>query len=430
MAHRLRITAAFFADLLRDLAGTARKRLLRWWRRTVLGEDVLTVGVDIFPFFERMTGVGWYEWNLLARLPTVDSGVELNLYAHTFAAPDEPSPPPLPTGERTRFRFHHVPEGFLLPVGPAIAVLRAVVEPLLLFLDGNDVFFAPNFFVPRRHLAAGGRLVATVHDLTFLRLPDTMQRETLDNLHRHLPGTLFAASRLIAVSQATADDLVSLAGVSRPRIHVIHEGVDPAFAAADGTPPRGLPSRYLLFVSTLEPRKNVAGLLDAFALAVEAGYPGDLVLVGRWGWRTGDVQRRLAASVVRRRIHHLDYLDRPSLTAVMRRAEAMVFPSFLEGFGLPVVEAMACGVPVIVSDRSSLPEVAGEAALYVDPDDAATIAQAMVRVARDSGLRARLRDAGLDRAALFRWDDAALATAAVFRQAAGLEAGGDDAYRV
>ena len=133
---------------------------------------------------------------------------------------------------------------------------------------------------------------------------------------------------------------------------------------------------------------------------------------------------------MRRRIHHLDYLDRPSLTAVMRRAEAMVFPSFLEGFGLPVVEAMACGVPVIVSDRSSLPEVAGEAALYVDPDDPATIAQAMVRVASDSGLRARLRDAGLDRAALFRWDDAALATAVVFRQAAGLQAGGDDAYRV
>ncbi len=430
MAHRLRVTLVFFIDLLRDLAGTARQRFVRWWRRTVRGEAVLTVGVDIFPFFERMTGVGWYEWNLLARLPHVDDGVELNLYAHTFAAPGEPSPPPLPTGERTRFRFHHVPEGFLLPVRPTIAVLRAMAEPLLLFLDGNDVFFAPNFFVPRRHLAACGRLVATVHDLTFLRLPETVQRETLDNLLRHLPGTLFAASRLIAVSQATADDLVELAGVSRQRIHVIHEGVDPAFAETGGEVPAGLPARYLLFVSTLEPRKNVAGLLDAFAIAARAGYPGDLVLVGRWGWRTGDVQHRLATSAVRRRIHHLDYLDRPALAAVMRGAEAMVFPSFLEGFGLPVVEAMACGVPVIVSDRSSLPEVAGDAAVYVDPDDPATIAAAMMEVGRDEALRERLRGAGVGRAALFRWDEAALATAAVFRLAAGLEAGGDDAYRV
>jgi len=427
---RLAVTFAFFGHLGRDLAGTVAARFRRWYRRVVLGDDVLAVGVDIFPFFERMSGVGWYEWNLLGALPAADRGVELNLYAHTFAAPGEASPPPLPAEQRTRFRFHHLPVGFLLPVAPTLAVLRAVIEPAFLALDGNDVFFAPNFFVPRRHRAAVRRLVATVHDLAFLRFPETVQQETLDNLHRNIPGALFGADALIAVSSATAADLAALLAVSERRIHVVHEGVDARFSAAAGTPPDGLPARYLLFVSTLEPRKNVTGLLDGFARAAAAGYPGDLVLVGRWGWRMTVAQAMLADSPVRARIHHLDYLERGALTAVLRRAEALVFPSWLEGFGLPVVEAMACGVPVIASWTSSLPEVAGDAALFIDPASPATIAAAIVRLAGDPALAAALAAAGRARAARFCWEDAARATGQVFRRVAGRTQVDADSYRV
>jgi glycosyltransferase involved in cell wall biosynthesis len=430
MARRLRLTALFFANLLRDLVGTFWARFVRWYRRVVEGRDAIAVGVDIFPFFERMTGVGWYEWNVLQHLPSADPGLELHMYAHSFAAPDEPSPPQLPTAERARFRYHHIPEGFLLPIRPTLNTLRTFVEPTLLFLDGNDVFFAPNFFVPRRHRPAVRALVPTVHDLAFLRLPETLQRETLDNLHRHLPGAVFAADALIAVSNATARDLSELVGVTQRRIHVIHEGVDPTFLKENGALPAGLPARYLLFVSTLEPRKNVLGLLAGFAEAVRAGYPGDLVLVGRWGWRTEAAQEALRTSPVRARIRHLDYLERGVLTAVTRRAEALVFPSLLEGFGLPVVEAMACGVPVIISRVSSLPEVGGDAALYVDPHDPGSIARAILTLAGDRELAARLATAGRERAARFRWDEAARATSAVFRRAAGLESGCDDAYRV
>ncbi len=430
MARRLRVTAAFFAHVVRDLAGTLAARLRRRYRRVVLGEETLAIGVDIFPFFERMTGVGWYEWNLLARLPEVDPAIELHLYAHTFGAPSDAPPPVLPTSLRTRFRFHHMPRGFLLPVRATLACLRATVEPLLLFLDGNDVFFAPNFFVPRRHLAAVRALVPTVHDLAFLRLPQTVQRETLDNLRRHLPGVLNAADALIAVSSATSADLERLGGVSARRIHVIHEGVDPAILAGNGTLPAGLPPRYLLFVSTLEPRKNVVRLLEAFEQAVAAGYPGALVLVGRWGWHTEAAQAALARSPVRERIRHLDYLDRKVLSAVLRAAEALVFPSLLEGFGLPVLEAMACGVPVIISRAASLPEVAGGAALYVDPTRVADIAGAIVRLTGDPQLAACLAAAGRARAARFCWDDAARASATVFRRACGMPSRFADAYRV
>jgi glycosyltransferase involved in cell wall biosynthesis len=430
MARGFRVTVAFFGHLLRDVLGTLAARVRRRYRRAVLGEETLAVGVDVFPFFERMSGVGWYEWNLLARLPAADPAIELNLYAHTFAAPEEPAAGPMPTAQRTRFRVHHLPAGFLLPVGPTLRVLRAVVEPLLLFLDGNDVFFAPNFFVPRRHLAAVRALVPTVHDLAFLRLPETVQLETRENLIRHLPGALFAADALIAVSAATAADLQELAGVNPRRVHVVHEGVDGAFPSAEPAVPTALPARYLVFVSTLEPRKNVVTLLDAFARAAAAGYPGDLVLVGRWGWHTEAAQAALAASPVRSRVCHLDYLERAALAAVMRGAEALVFPSLLEGFGLPVLEAMACGVPVIVSRASSLPEVAGDAALYVDPRRPEEIAAAIVRLAGDRELATRLAAAGRERAARFRWEDAAAATAAVLRRAAGLPGRSADAYRV
>ena len=430
MRLRLWVTFLFFWNIVRDLAGTLAARLRRSFRRAVLGEESLAVGVDIFPFFERMTGVGWYEWNVLSRLPEVDPHVEVRLYAHTFGAPEEPPPPRLPTAVRTRFRFHHMPRGFLLPVRATLWVLRLTVEPVLLFLDGNDVFFAPNFFVPRRHMAAVRSLVPTVHDLAFLRLPHTVQRETLDNLRRHFPGVLFAADALIAVSSATAGDLEDVGGVSRRRVHVIHEGVDPEFATRGSAPPGALPARYLLFVSTLEPRKNVVNLLEAFARAVAQGYPGDLVLVGRWGWQTESAQQALRRSPVRARVRHLNYLDREALSAVMRGAEALVFPSLLEGFGLPVVEAMACGVPVIVSRASSLPEVAGDAALYVDPHDPSDIAAAIGRLAGDPALRACLGAHGRARAARFRWEETARATAAVLRRAGGLPERYSDAYRV
>jgi len=430
MARRLSVTLGFLASVLRDVVGTLVARIRRRYRRVVLGEETLAVGVDIFPFFERMSGVGWYEWNLLARLPDADPAIELRLYAHTFGAPDEPPPPALPSSLRTRFRYHHVPEGFLLPIRPTLALLRGAVEPALLFLDGNDVFFAPNFTVPRRHLAAVRALVPTVHDLAFLRLPETVQRETLDGLRERLPAVLHGADALIAVSAATAADLESLAGVTPRRIHVVHEGVDPAFAAGRTAAPASLPSRFLLFVSTLEPRKNVVNMLEAFSLAVAAGYPGDLVLVGRWGWRTEAAQAALERSPVRDRIHHLDYLDRPVLAAVMRRAEALLFPSLLEGFGLPVVEAMSCGVPVIVSRTSSLPEVAGDAALYVDPASPADIAAAVRRLAGEPALAAALASAGRARAARFAWEESARASAAVLRRAGGLPGRGADAYRV
>ncbi len=427
---RWRVTLGFWAHLARDVVGTFFSRWRRFYRRVVKGEAELVVGVDIFPFFERMTGVGWYAWNVLSQLPKADPHLRLNLYAHAFAAPDEPSPPPLPLSPRTRFRFHHIPAGFLLPVKPTLRFLRTVMEPLLMFLDGNDLYFAPNFFPPRRHQAAIRQLVVTVHDVAFLRLPHTVQQETLDNLRARLPETLAKASAIIAVSQATAQDVRELLGVSPHRVHVIHEGVDPTLLVTSDAMPHGLPERYLLFVSTLEPRKNLVGLFRGFQYAVAGGYSGHLVLVGRWGWRTEEAQQELATSPVRDRIRHLDYLPRETLRAVLQHAEALLMPSWLEGFGLPVVEAMACGVPVIVARTSSLPEVVGDAGILVDPAEPKTLAAAILKLASDPTLKAQLGAKARQRAKLFQWEEAARATAGVFHRVVGKETELPDAYCV
>jgi glycosyltransferase involved in cell wall biosynthesis len=427
---RLRRTAAFIGHVTRDVLGTLRARVRRTYDWVVYGDDPVVVGVDVFPFAEKMTGVGWYEWNLLAALDRQDGDLRFNLYAHTFLAPGE-RPPPVPGTARMRMRIHEIPDGFLLPIQPTLWLLRVVVEPLLHMLDGNDVFFAPNFLPPRRHRLAGRRLVLTVHDLAFTVLPDMVAPETLDRIPRRLPSVLRRTERIIAVSEATARDVVEHLGFARQRVHTIHEGLDAHFVDTAGTDvDRSLPDDYLLFVSTLEPRKNVVAVLRAFALLAEWGYDGRLVLVGRWGWRTEAIRAELEGSPVRDRIVHLDYVDRERMASVYSRARALLFPSWLEGFGLPILESMACGTPVVTSGRSAMPEVAGPAGVYVDPESAHSIATGAASLLEDDEHRERLTRLGIERARRFSWNEAATATARVLRLAAGRRADGPAEYRV
>jgi glycosyltransferase involved in cell wall biosynthesis len=331
-----------------------------------------------------------------------------------------------------RLRVHEMPAGFLFPIGPTLWMLRRFVEPLLCFLDGNDVLFAPNFMPPPRLRFCGRRLVLTVHDLAFAILPEMVAPETLENLRTRFPATLRRAERVIVVSEATAGDLVEHFGIAPFRVHTIHEGLDPHFASgAEGVEPDpDLPDDYLVFVSTIEPRKNVVGVLRAFALMAEWGYGGRLVVVGRWGWRTDSIRAEWEASPVRDRIIHLDYVPRERMPAVYAQARALVFPSWLEGFGLPILESMACGTPVVTSGRSAMPEVAGPAGVYVDPESAYAIATGAASLIEDADHHARLQALGRERSKRFSWAEAAAATAAVLRRAAGRPMDQPDEYRV
>jgi glycosyltransferase involved in cell wall biosynthesis len=256
------------------------------------------------------------------------------------------------------------------------------------------------------------RRVITIHDLTYKRFPELLQKETLHNLERQMAREVALADAVVCVSESTRRDLLRYYPIDPSRAFAIHSGMAAPPAAE---PVAGLPPRYLLFVSTIEPRKNLGVLLDAFERLRDRGvYDGSLVVVGKIGWKSEAIARRLRG----KDIVHLDYLRASQLTTVYRNAEVFVFPSLYEGFGFPLLEAMAHGVPTIAARSSSLPEVGGDAALYFAPSDSHELEAQLVRVLTDASLREELVSRGKEQVAKFRWDLAAEQTLQVLRGAA------------
>jgi glycosyltransferase involved in cell wall biosynthesis len=262
--------------------------------------------------------------------------------------------------------------------------------------------------------------VATVHDLAFLRMPELLTPQSR-RYYGQVGAAARSADRIIAVSDCTRSDLIDLVGAPSARIDVVYEAADPRFRVlgADELPADDLPAEYFLFVGTREPRKNLVRLLEAYAaLRDRASEAPPLLLAGRPGWLQDDLEARAAALGLDGQARFLGGVEPDRLVALYNRATALVYPSLYEGFGLPALEAMACGTPVLASNAGSLPEIVGDAARLVDPLDVATLSREMERLWREPGLRAELRERGLARAARFSWRRAAEETLDVYRRAA------------
>jgi alpha-1,3-rhamnosyl/mannosyltransferase len=286
-----------------------------------------------------------------------------------------------------------------------------------------DALLAALTIAPAR---SGVPTVAVVHDLTPWTHPEWHADRTLLGFLPLWERTVERAERLLCVSRATADDLLRLYPEARPRVRVVWNGVDPEFTPAPDEAARASARaqyaggrRYVLYLGTLEPRKNVETLVAACEVLwrEDPGRP-DLVLAGGIGWKTAPLENRIAASAFRSRIHLPGYASREAALALYRGAEAFVYPSHAEGFGLPVVEAMACAVPTVASDTAALTEIGGDAALYAPAGDTDALARAIARALEDPGERRRLLAEGPARAALFSWKTAAAQTAAVLAEAA------------
>ena len=392
-----------FHTLRHELADRVR----RAWRSAAHRDRKLRIGVDIRPFYEPLTGVGWYLYYLLHELAKNDD-VELYLFGDARITDDGP-------------RLHaDVPANaklctFDLRGLPATRVSRPLTAGAYvawIALADCDVLFGANFFLPRLHAAVAKRRVITIHDLTYKRFPELVQKETLENLERHMMREIAVADAIVCVSESTRRELLRSYDIDPPRAVTIHSGLG---RPAVSEPLEGLPSRYVLFVSTIEPRKDLGTLIDAYERLRERGaYDGSLVVVGKVGWKARELVPRLRG----RGIVHLDYVRAPQLATIYERAEAFVFPSIYEGFGFPLLEAMARGVPSIAARSSSLPEIGGDAALYFEPRDVEGLVAQLTRVLNDATLRAELSRRGRERAAEFRWERAARETLAVFRRVA------------
>ncbi|MDI3339562.1 MAG: glycosyltransferase family 1 protein [Sphaerobacter sp.] len=313
-----------------------------------------------------------------------------------------------------------------LPTGrPEVRILwEQLAGPVALRRAGVDLVHGPVNVLP---LADGLPGVVTVHDLAFRVYPEQYPRAKQRYLDLLTGASIRRAARVITVSESTRRDVLRLYPVDPSRVVTVPNGVDPSMAPV--TDParlrafreaRGLPDEFLLFVGTLQPRKNLTGLLRAYA-AVRDRVAAPLVVAGGKGWMYEPIFAEVRALGIEGRVIFAGYADAAELPLWYSAATAFVYPSLYEGFGLPVLEAMACGTPVITSDTSSLPEVAGDAALLVDPRDVDALAAGIERIMGDAPLRATLRARGLARARAFSWERTARETAAVYRAALGAD---------
>jgi len=355
----------------------------------------------------NLSGTGRYAAELAARLPALDAGVEVHVAW--------PSHLPLPRG---------VPDGLLHFVdcrGP-LARLRYAqigIRKTRSRIDADVVHYPANIGSMR----AMAGTVLTVHDLSFLRQPGWYRWNRAAYYRTAVRRTVRTAARLIADSQATADDLHELLRVSADRIDVIPLGVGEEFCPApverqaEVRARYHLPERFFLYVGTIEPRKNLPNLIRAWS-RIAPDSPEDLVIAGRPGWKFQPVQAAAASSLFSDRIHFPGFIDDDDLPALLTAARAFIWPSWYEGFGLPPLEAMACGVPAVTSNTSSLPEVVGDAALQVDPADTAALGDAMRQAATEGDTRTRLLQAAPARATQFSWRQTAQLTLETYRRLA------------
>jgi glycosyltransferase involved in cell wall biosynthesis len=357
----------------------------------------MRIGINCSVISGRLTGVGYYVSHLVDALIRFEKGHEwvllgLDSEVAAFSAACNVS----------------------VIAAPALHGWRRIAWeqqalPRLVKREGLDLLHCPDFSRP---LLTSTPVVNTFHDLSyyargFFSVPKLAYKRALTRV------SVLKSSSLIAVSRFTRDQLVERFAVDPVKVKVIYSGVEiPAAAPVD--PPS---QPFVLFVGTLEKRKNVRCLIEAFTkLNKEREMPYRLVLAGQQGEDWPEVASALEASSVRRQIEVLGYVSQADIYRLYRSADLLVYPSYYEGFGLPIIEAMACGLPVICSSTTALPEAGGEAAIYFNPQSPDELKQAMQRVLSSTDLRAQMRQKGLQHAARFSWEKCARQHCELYQQ--------------
>lgn len=360
----------------------------------------IQVGIDYTAAIHQSAGIGRYTREMVKALAAVD-WPEASYRLFAAGVPRDLPPPELPANfawcpsritERWLARAWH---RLRLPL------------PVETWTGPLDLFHQPDFVLPPTRPAT--RTIVTVHDLSFMHDPTTVMPGMVAYLTRLVPDSVNRADRVIAVSEATRQDLMAFFQTPPEKISVLYHGVSPEFRPVPQAERlAAVRQKYglgegplVLSVGTIHPRKNYRRLVAAFA-GIQPGV--SLVIAGSKGWAYDEVFDEVARHNLEERVLFPGFVAEADLPALYSAADLFIYPSLWEGFGLPLLEAMACGTPVIAANRSALPEVVGQAGLLVDPEDTTAIAGAMVKVLEDAGLRQQLAAAGRARAALFTWE--------------------------
>ena len=371
----------------------------------------MKIAIDIRTINKPRSGVGYYVTNLIHEFQKIDKENSYCLISNNGVYESEFKNQPNFENYNTWISNENHVVGDLW---------ESLFLPRLLKRRGADVFHGPAFMIPLR--PAGLKTVVTIHDIVAFIKPETVPLKYALYMRMLIRMVVEKADKVITPSESTKKDLIERLGVPESKIDVVYEAVSPSFTPSNGaTRPVdirqrfGIRDKYMLFVGNLEPRKNLIRLLKAFEIAREKlGDTYQLVICGKKGWLYKDILHTYEA-VNKGDVILTNYVGDEDLINLYRSADMFVFPTLYEGFGLPVLEAMGCGAPVITSNISSLPEIAGEAAVLIDPLDVGQISDAMVKIAFSEDRRRELREKGLAQASRFSWTQTARRTLDVYR---------------
>jgi glycosyltransferase involved in cell wall biosynthesis len=361
------------------------------------------------------TGVGYYTEHLLQHLARAVEGTNHELIVVSNQQIDTAQPLPRHVRVYDRRRFPLRIAWMQMLAGRVLEDVRA------------DVAHFTNGMVP---LGTSAARVVTIHDVSLKLYPEChpLRRRVINRPLVAVAARV--ADAVVAVSHSARQDLLQFHRIPEDRVAVVREAAGPGFMPITDARHRarirmryGLPERFLLYVGAIEPRKNLPRLMEAFARARQQGIAHELVCVGPYGWSSRDLYQRIDELGLRRLVHFTGYVPVEDLPVIYNLAEFFAFPSIYEGFGLPVVEAMACGTPVITANSSSLGEIAEGVAETVDPHDVEALTTAIVVLARDGARREDLSRRGLARAQEFSWARTATEMLAVYERAAAGQPG-------
>ncbi len=382
----------------------------------------MRIGVDVSRYFDKSGGVGIYAANLLKYLLKIDKNNEYNAYSFFYNC--------FPLNWKHKKiidEFRKYGEVNFSQINLPTSILKrkwnnASIEKKEKLMGSVDIIHSTAYMIPELFNA---RLVVTIHDLSFLIFPEYHTKENYELVLRNLIYLNSRPDMVVCVSWQTKKDVIKYFHVPEEKLSVIYEGVDDSFKEEIDSDFRkkilekyGLTGKYLLCVASIEPRKNFLRIINAFSefIKQEEYKEYSLVCVGGRGWKNIEIYSLVKQKNLEGKIKFLGFIEESELAPIYNQAEIFLYPSLYEGFGLPVLEAMACAVPVVTSNVSSLPEVASDAAILINPYSEKDIYTTVCSLLENGSLREELISKGLDRVREFSWEKTARETLKVYHE--------------
>lgn len=355
----------------------------------------MKIAIDIRSAGGEKAGKGWFTFNIVRNLLKIDKKNEYILYCSDFVAGFE--------------EFKNARQKRIM----GKSILWHINTAIDVYKEKANIFFAPTSFIIPILLPKSTKSIVVVHDLVAFLFPKTHNKKAVFIEKLLLKTALKKAYKIVTVSKNTKKDVIEKFAIDEQKIEVIYCSAGEGYGKVkeeilkEFAEKTNLPNKFFLAVGTIEPRKNYVNLIKAFALIRERFPEYYLIIVGKNGWEFESVYEEIKRNYLQKYVHILGYLSEKSLVNLYNLAEALVFPSFYEGFGIPPLEAMKSHCPVISSCTSSLPEVVGDSALLIDPESPSQIAEAMVKIIIDQDLKNSLKEKGLKQSEKFSWEASA-----------------------